>query len=145
MAHTLSMECVSLSINLLLSYHFASCWIPSVLRHKEPELQQVLRPGVRSQRQWVQVPIRVLAGFESQSVGSSPNLKCAVSAGEPWRDSDKVGECSESGLGPKWACGTPGARCTGEDAPPMSAHFWWAGQPHMLNAGPGQNCCRRIW
>ena len=25
-------------INLLLTYHFASHWIPSVLRHKEPEL-----------------------------------------------------------------------------------------------------------
>ena len=30
-------------INLLLTCHFASCWIPSVLRHKEPELHWVLR------------------------------------------------------------------------------------------------------
>ena len=26
-------------INLILTYHFASYWIPSALRHKEPELQ----------------------------------------------------------------------------------------------------------
>ena len=28
---------------------------------------------------WVQVPIRLLAGFESRHVGSSPNLRCLVS------------------------------------------------------------------
>ena len=33
-------------INILLTYHFASCWIPSVLRHKEPELQYVWRQVV---------------------------------------------------------------------------------------------------
>ena len=37
---------VYLPINLLLTYHFASRWIPSVLRHKEPELQWVLRLDV---------------------------------------------------------------------------------------------------
>ena len=36
MAHALSL---SLSINLLLTYPFASHWIPSALRHKEAELQ----------------------------------------------------------------------------------------------------------
>ena len=30
-------------------------------------------------RQWVHVPLGVLAGFESWPVGSSPNLSCVVS------------------------------------------------------------------
>ena len=40
MAHTLSMECVSLRvwIHLLLTYHFVSHWILSTMRHQEPEL-----------------------------------------------------------------------------------------------------------
>ena len=36
----------TLSINLLLTYHFASYWIPSVLRQKEHEIQYVLGPDV---------------------------------------------------------------------------------------------------
>ena len=37
---SVSMECVSLSINLLLflTYHLASSWVPSAIRHKKPEL-----------------------------------------------------------------------------------------------------------
>ena len=30
-------------------------------------------------RQWVQVPVWVLAGFEAWPMGSSPNLSCVVS------------------------------------------------------------------
>ena len=37
---SVSMECVSLSVSLLLflTYHFASSWVPSAIRHKKPEL-----------------------------------------------------------------------------------------------------------
>ena len=70
-----SVECASLCIwiNPLLTYHFVSHWILSVIRHQEPELHQVLKPGtvdfgwVRVPAMWVLVPSRVLAGFESQS------------------------------------------------------------------------------
>ena len=50
-----------------LVYHFASCWIPSVLRHKKLEFHWVLTPGV-----WFQ-----LGRFEfspmSEIVGPSSN------------------------------------------------------------------------
>ena len=60
MAHTLSVECASLWIwiNPFLSYHFVSHWIPSVMRHLEPNF-------IRS---WNQVK-RVLTRFESQPCG----------------------------------------------------------------------------
>ena len=47
MAHTLSMESAPLwiRINPLLNYHFISHWILSVMRHQEPELYSVLKPG----------------------------------------------------------------------------------------------------
>ena len=68
-------------INLLLAYHFASCWIPSALRHKEPEPQ--LSPDdkwvILIRRPWVQIPIGVLAGFKSRHVHSSPSLRSMVS------------------------------------------------------------------
>ena len=48
-AHSLSLERVSLQINPLLTYHFVSHWILSVMRHQEPELHKVLRAGVWSQ------------------------------------------------------------------------------------------------
>ena len=35
--HSLSVECVSLWINPLFTYHFVSHWILSVMRHQEPE------------------------------------------------------------------------------------------------------------
>lgn len=70
----------SLSINVLLTYRFASRWIASVLRHKEAELQWVQRPSVWCPlKDKVQVPTWVLAGFQSQRMCSSPNLSCAVS------------------------------------------------------------------
>ena len=68
----------------------------------------------------------------SQLKGSSPKLRCTVSAGESWRDSDKVRKRGELALSPKGANRTPWARCTGEDALPMSAHFLLVGQPCML-------------
>ena len=36
--HSLSVECVSLWINPLFTYHFVSHWILSVMRHQKPEL-----------------------------------------------------------------------------------------------------------
>ena len=47
---------------------------------KEPELQQILRPNVWSQRKTgVQIPIWVLAVIESRPTCSSPNVSCTVS------------------------------------------------------------------
>ena len=70
----------SRSINVLLTYRFASRWIASVLRRKEAELQWVQRPSVWCPlKDKVQVPTWVLAGFQSQRMCSSPNLSCAVS------------------------------------------------------------------
>ena len=66
MAHTLSVESASLWtwINPLLTYHFVSHWILSVMRHQEPELHSVLKPGTTSFG-WVWVPAH---GFKFRSV-----------------------------------------------------------------------------
>ena len=89
MAHTLSVECISLYINPLLTYHFVSHWILSASRtwvSLSPKTRCVISVG----RPWV------LAGFESRlhgvksqsgsrlgsspsCVGSSSNLRCIVS------------------------------------------------------------------
>ena len=58
-----SVECVSLWINPLLTYHFVSYWILSVMRHQEPELHYC---GF-----WL--------GLSPSHVGSGPNLKKTVS------------------------------------------------------------------
>ena len=79
MAHTLCVEGASLwiGINPLLTYHFFSHWIHSVMRHQEPELHQVLKPGTMDfgwvwvPAAWVHVPSKVLAGFKSQSLVNS--------------------------------------------------------------------------
>ena len=77
MAHTLSMECASLWIWIkpLFTYHFVSHWILSAMRHQEPELPYVLKPGTVGLG-WVWVPAmciqvqsRVLVGFKSQPCG----------------------------------------------------------------------------
>lgn len=63
------LQCVPVSMNLLLTYHFDCCCIPSALR--EPELQQVLKPGV-----WLQLQD---SGFKSQSERvrfPSPHSSC---------------------------------------------------------------------
>ena len=62
MAHSLSVQCVSLWINPLLTYHFVSHWILSVMRHQNPELIRSWNqePWVwlgLSPSTWVQVPI----------------------------------------------------------------------------------------
>ena len=65
----LSVPCISLKINPFLTYPIVSHWILSVTRRKEPELQQVLRMGVRSQLKD--------RGSKCQSefwLSSSPNL-----------------------------------------------------------------------
>ena len=58
-----SVECVSLWINPLLTYHFVSYWILSVMRHQEPELHYC---GF-----WL--------GSSPSHVDSSPNRKKMVS------------------------------------------------------------------
>ena len=66
----LSVECVSLCIWIspIPTYHFVSHWILCVMRHQEPELHQVLKPGtvdfgwVWVPAMGVQVPSRVLLG-----------------------------------------------------------------------------------
>ena len=71
--------CSYLSINLLLTYHFTSHWIPSVLKHKVPEFQQVLRLIKRPYLSfgWVQVSAH---GFKSQSelCGLSSNSSTGI-------------------------------------------------------------------
>ena len=71
---------------------------------------------------WVQVLAR---GFKSQS-------DLHGFSWWPRRDSDKVRNCWELGLGPRQAYGTPQARGIREDSPHMSAHFYQASQPRML-------------
>ena len=44
-----AVQCISLQISPLLTYHFVSRWILSTMRHQEPELHDVLKPGVWSQ------------------------------------------------------------------------------------------------
>ena len=48
MAHTLSVNCVSLWINILLTYQLVSHWILSAMRLQEPERHLVLKPGLWS-------------------------------------------------------------------------------------------------
>ena len=74
----------------------------------------------------------VLAEFESLSSGFKFQSEVNSFSWWPQRDCDKVRKGVELGLGPKQACGMPWTRCTGEDTLPVSAHFWPAGQLHML-------------
>ena len=90
-------------INLFLAYHFVSCWILSVLRHKEPEPQyaqttgwvknhgSTSQPGFRlglSLCMWVQVPIWVLTRFKSLVLSVSLTGILQISQGKSceWLD-----------------------------------------------------------
>lgn len=53
-------------MNLLLAYHFVSPHIPSVLRHKESEPKFRHQVSDSNEKIWTQVPVWVLAGFESE-------------------------------------------------------------------------------
>ena len=92
-------------INLLLTYHFASCWIPSALRHKEPEPQWSpdAKWVILIKRPWVQIPIRILAGFKSQHM--CPSLRCTVSKAEALKVSQALEPNQWVGA---WA--TPGSK-----------------------------------
>ena len=52
MACTLSVKCVSLWINPLLTYQFVSHWIVSVMRYQKPKLHWVLRPDAETSSKW---------------------------------------------------------------------------------------------
>ena len=65
MDRILSMECVSLSINSLLTYHFGFHGIPSV--HKEPEEHKEHKKNLSLMKSWDQV-------CDLNERGSNPNL-----------------------------------------------------------------------
>ena len=73
-------ECVFLEINPLLRYHLVSCWILSVMRHQEPELHYILRPGVWSSSKD--------HGFRSQAelhdFSSSQSIRVLASENNCW-------------------------------------------------------------
>ena len=65
MAHTRSVERISLSINLLFTYH------SSATRHKEPELHEVLRPAG-----WFQLKYSGFEGLPWWSSGWESTCHC---------------------------------------------------------------------
>ena len=80
MTHTLLVECASLClwINPLLTCHFVFHWILPAVKHQEPELHWVLKPGslgfgwVWVTVTWVQVPRRFWLALSPSHVGLSP-------------------------------------------------------------------------